>query len=100
MLAASRVRLMVKALTTQLSSMRPLSMNRSSKARTRTSTAASAKKEEQRGAAIQISSKRADGFFCGGVPPVDETSAIRFEGWEEEGICCGETLRKELSTFL
>jgi len=91
---------MVKALTTQLSSMRPLSMNRSSKARTRTSTAASAKKEEQRGAAIQISSKRADGFFCGGVPPVDETSAIRFEGWEEEGICCGETLLKELSTFL
>jgi hypothetical protein len=99
-LAANRVRLMVKALTTQLSSIRPFSMKRSSNARTRTSTAASAKKEEQRGAAMQIRSKRGDGFFWGGTPPVDETSAIRFEGWEEAGSCCGETLRRELSTFL
>jgi len=63
MLAANKVRLIVKALTTQFSSMRPLSMNLSSRAKTSTSTAASARNEEQRGAAMQIRSKRGDGFF-------------------------------------
>jgi hypothetical protein len=96
---------MAKALMTQLSSMRPLSMNLSSKARTRTRTAASAKKEEQRGAAMAMKSKSGEGFAWGGAPLPGGTSAIRLKGWlevwgEESGICCGETLPREVSTFL
>ncbi len=48
-LATSKVRLMVKALTTQFNSIRPLSMNLSSRASTRTSTARFSK---ERGAAM------------------------------------------------
>lgn len=96
---------MAKALMTQLSSMRPLSMNLSSRARTRTSTAASAKNEEQRGAAMEMKSKSGEGFAWDGAPLPGGTSAIRLEGWlevwgEESGICCGETLPREVSTFL
>src|SRR5580704_19163658 len=69
MLAAKRTMLMVKALSTQLISMRPLSMKRSSRASTRTSTAASAKNEEQRCAEIAMSSKSGEGVFCGELPP-------------------------------
>src|SRR5271156_4035994 len=101
MLAARSATLMAKALITQLSSMRPLSMNLSSKARTRTRTAASAKNEEQRGAAMAMKSKSGEGFVWGGAPLPGGTNAIRLVGWgEEAGICCGETLPREVSTFL
>jgi hypothetical protein len=100
-LAARSATLMAKALMTQLSSIRPLSMNLSSRARTRTRTAASAKNEEQRGAAKAMKSKSGEDFARGGAPPPGGTNAIRLEDWEvEAGICCGETLPREVSTFL
>src|SRR5271155_1094187 len=86
MLAARSARLMAKALMIQLSSMRPLSMNLSSKARTRTRTAASAKKDEQRCAEMAIRSMRGEGRFCGALPPPEGTRTRRaglFAVWIE-----------------
>jgi hypothetical protein len=77
MLAASSAMLMAKALMTQLSSMRPLSMNRSRRARTRTRTAASAKKEEQRGAAMARRSRRGEDLLEVGAAVPNGTSAMR-----------------------
>ncbi len=56
------------ALTTQLNSIRPLSMNLSSKASTRTRTAASAKNEEQRWAVMAARSKNGEEVFFEGDP--------------------------------
>jgi hypothetical protein len=63
MLAVSSTRLIVKALTTHPISIRPFSMNLSSRASTRTSTAASAKNAEQRWAEIEMKSMSAEEVF-------------------------------------
>ena len=70
---------MAKALVTQPSSMRPLSMKRSRRARTRTSTAASAKKDEQRCAEMAISSTNGVGPFAT-LGPLPEGTSVRRAG--------------------
>jgi hypothetical protein len=66
-------------------------------------TAASAKKEEQRWAVMEIRSTSGERLFFVMSPPPGGTSA---RPMGEEGtcgdsrVCCGETLRKEFKTFL
>src|SRR5271163_1080494 len=88
MLAASSSKLIEKALSTQPASTRPLSMNRSSRARTRTSTAASAKKALQRWAEMEIRSKSGEGVLLGSWPPPEGTRSRR--GADGEGVCGDE----------
>ena len=113
MLAASSMRLMVKTLSTQPISIRPLSMNLSSSTSTKTRTAASAKNEEQRCAEIARSSKNAEVDLRVEPPSPEETESDGIEPdgtrtsrgtGEEEERCTSfsavEILRMEFETFL
>jgi hypothetical protein len=85
MLAISRRMLMETALRTHPSSKWPLSMKRSSRARTRTNTAASAKKELQRWAEMAIRSISGEGVGLGSFPPPEGTRTRR--GADGEDVC-------------
>jgi hypothetical protein len=77
MLAARSTRLRMTAPMTQRGSRWPLSIKRSRRAKTRTRTAASAKKDEQRCAEMETRSKNADERVWGMTPAPEGTSMRR-----------------------